>query len=237
MGLIVLISGIPTNIIPLNLHNGFSYQFFLIDLFINCFIIGYFFKIIQSSLKNTNELPKFRSLVNLFKNGFKVTIVGLIYSIPATLSLILLIYKLIPFYSFEPNYFLFIITAMGHRDLYSIWFFVNSLYFLILFPISLIAIGNMANNDGKLSYAFKFKEIFDKIKSIGWIKFYLWYLLTCVITLLIFCIGFIIVVIYILTHIFPYIKLIDSLILTPYLYIFFSKSIALIYKSDQNNLN
>jgi len=107
LGFLVLISRIPTNSIPLNLHNAFSYQFFLIYLFINCFIIGYFFKIIQSSLRNTKELPKFRRLVNLFKNGFKVTFVGLIYSIPATLPLILLIYNLIPFYSFEPNYISF----------------------------------------------------------------------------------------------------------------------------------
>ena len=151
-----------------------------------------------------------------------MTVVGLIYSLPATLPLILLIYNLIPFNSFEPNYVSFIITAIGHRDLYSIWFFINSLYFLILFPISLIAVVNMAKNDGKLSYAFKFKEIFDKIKNIGWIKFYSWYLLTNVFSYLIFLIGFLILVIYILTHIFPYVRLIDLLILTPYTYIFFS---------------
>lgn len=50
---------------------------------------------------------------------------------------------------------------------FSIMFFVYILYFLILFPISLIAIANMANNEGKLSYAFEFKVIFDKIKNIG----------------------------------------------------------------------
>jgi len=40
------------------------------------------------------------------------------------------------------------------------------IYFIFIntFPISLIAIANMANNNGKLSYAFEFKVIFDKIK-------------------------------------------------------------------------
>ena len=126
------------------------------------------------------------------------------------------------------------IDAIGHNNLYSMVFFVYILYFLILFPISLIAIANMANNDGKLSYAFEFIDIFNKIKNIGWIKFYSWYLLTCVINLLIFLIGFLIVILLSLIHIFPFEKLIDSLILTPYVYIFLSRSIALIYKSNNN---
>lgn len=240
LGLIYLISTIPTSNVPFNLHSGFTYQFSFIALLIYFFIVGYFFKIIQYSLKNTKELPQFRKWVNLFKNGFKVSFVSLLYSIPATVPLILLNSSLLNF-SYEPGFFIFLINAILntiiHGHISSIWFFVYMLYFLILFPISFIAIANMANNDGKLSYAFKFKEIFDKIKNIGWIKFYSWYLLTSVITLLIFYIGFFIIVIYILTHTFPYEKLINSLILTPYIYIFFSRSIALIYKSDQNTFN
>ena len=148
-----------------------------IALFINCFILGYFFKIIQSSLKNTKELPKFSNWVNLFKNGFKVTFVGLIYSLPATLPFILLTSSLFNFYSYLPDFISIIVIAIGHGHLYSVWFFVNSFYYLILLPLSLIAIANMANNEGKLSYAFRFKEILDKIKNIGWIKFYSWYIL------------------------------------------------------------
>ena len=97
-----------------------------------------------------------------------------------------------------------------------------------------MAIANMANNEGKLSSAFEFKVIFDKIKNIGWVKFYSWYLFTGVINLLIFFIGVTIGVFLILIPTFPFEKLIDALILTPYIYIFFSRSIALIYKSDNN---
>ena len=43
--------------------NGFTYQFLVIALLINFFITGYIFKIIQHSLKNTNELPKFSKWV------------------------------------------------------------------------------------------------------------------------------------------------------------------------------
>jgi len=220
---------IPFDASSSNLRNGFADINLFIALLISFFISGYFFKIIQHSLKNTKELPKFSKWVNLFKNGFKVTCVSLIYSIPATLLLIILNSSLLNFYSYKPD---FIIDTMGailltylHGD--TIWFFVHMLYFLIFFPISLIAIANMANNDGKLSYAFEFKVIFDKIKNIGWIKFYSWYLLVSVISLLVFLIE-------ILSTIppFPFEKLIDSLILTPYIYIFFARSIALIYKSD-----
>ena len=223
-----------------NLHNGFTYQFLVIALLINFFITGYIFKIIQYSLKNTKELPKFSKWVNLFKNGFKVTCVSLIYSIPATLPLIILNSSLLNFYSYRPDFIIAIMGTIGRAYLhwdaiwFSIMFFVYILYFLILFPISLMAIANMANNEGKLSYAFEFKVIFDKIKNIGWIKFYSWYLLTSVINLLIFLIGVTIGFLLILIHTFPFEKLIDSLILTPYIYIFFSRSIALIYKSDNN---
>ena len=234
LGLIVVIYTIPLSISPFNLHNGFTYQFLFIALLINFFISGYLFKIIQHSLENTKKLPNFSNWVNLFKNGFKVTLVGLIYSIPATLLLIVLTSSLLNFYSYRPDFIVFMIDAIGHNNLYSMVFFVYILYFLILFPISLIAIANMANNDGKLSYAFEFIDIFNKIKNIGWIKFYSWYLLTCVINLLIFLIGLLIVILLSLIHIFPFEKLIDSLILTPYVYIFLSRSIALIYKSNNN---
>lgn len=103
--------------------------------------------------------------------------------------------------------------------------------FINTFPISLIAIANMANNDGKLRYAFEFKAIFDKIKNIGWIKFYSWYLLTSVINSLVLLIGSLIDTLLFLIPTFPQ-GLIYFLILTPYIYIFFARSIALIYKSD-----
>ena len=94
----------------------------------------------------------------------------------------------------------------------------------------------MAKNDSKLSYAFRFKEIFDKIKNIGWTKFYSWYILMNVIDYLILFIGLLIVLILDLIHNYPYYDTyIIRLILIPYTYIFFSRSIALIYKSDDTN--
>nr|WP_319374800.1 DUF4013 domain-containing protein [uncultured Methanobacterium sp.] len=231
LGLIVVIYKIPLNMFPIEVQNGFTDQFLVIALLINCFITGYFFKIIQHSLKTKKELPKFNKWVKLFKNGFEVTCVSLIYSIPATLPIIIFNSSLLNFYSHEPYFFIFIMdAAINHGYLYTIWF-AYVLYLIILFPISLIAIANMANNDGKWSYAFEFKAIFDKIKNIGWIKFYSWYLLTSVIDLLIFLIGSLITLLSILIPTFPF-GLIDSLILTPYIYIFFARSIALIYQSD-----
>ena len=231
LGLIVVIYRILSNI-PFNLHIVFTYQFLFIALLINFFILGYFFKIIQYSIKNTKKLPKFSNWVNLFKNGFKLSFIGLIYSIPATLPLILFTSSLFDFYSYQPDFISIIVITLGRGHLYSLWFFVNIFYFLIFFPISLIAIVNMAKNDNKLSYAFRFKEILDKIKNIGWIKFYSWYILTTVIIYLIVLIGFLIVIILNSIHNYPYYDaLIIPLILIPYNYIFFSRSIALIYKS------
>ena len=134
LGLIFVIYSIPIGIVPFKLYNGFTYPFLFIALLINFFILGYFFKIIQSSLKNTKEPPKFRSWVNLFKNGFKVTFVGLIYSIPVNLPFILLTSSFLNFYSYLPNFISITEFAIGHGHLYSVWFFVNIFYYLILFP-------------------------------------------------------------------------------------------------------
>ncbi|MEN6552339.1 MAG: DUF4013 domain-containing protein [Methanobacterium sp.] len=244
LGLIVVIYTIPHDMFPINLQNGFIYPFLAVALLINFFISGYFFKIIQHSLKTKKELPKFSKWVNLFKNGFKVTFVSFIYSIPLTLPSIILNSSLLNFYSYIPAFFIYIMSAIGQIYFlqgYATWFlqgyattfFVDMLYFLIVFPISLIAIANMANNDGKLSYAFEFKAIFDKIKNIGFINFYSWYFLASVISFLVLLIGITLMFIFsILIHSFQSVNLIDSLILTPYIYIFFSRSIALIYQSD-----
>ena len=194
LGLIVLIDTFLANLSPFNLRDVFSYQFFFIVLLINCFIIGYCFKIIQSSLKNTKELPKLSSWVNLFKNGFKITFIGLLYSIPAILALILLNSSVFNFYTDQPNLFI-VISAIVSVHLNIVWSICNIIYFLIILPYIVMTVANMANNDGKLSYAFEFKAIFDKIKNIGWIKFYSWYLLTSVIVYLVFLVGFIIVII------------------------------------------
>ena len=136
LGLIVLIYRISPNILPFNIHNGFTYPVLFIALFINCFILGYFYKLIQSSLKNTNELPKFSNWIILFKNGFKVTFVGLIYSLPATLPFILLTSYLFNFYSYLPDFISIIVIAMAHGHIYSVWFFVNS--FLLLNTLTTI---------------------------------------------------------------------------------------------------
>ena len=122
LGLIVVIY-VPI-INAFNLHNGFTYQFLVIALLINFFITGYIFKIIQHSLKNTNELPKFSNWVKLFKNGFKVTCVSLIYSIPVTLPLIILNSSLLNFYSYRPDFIIAIMGAILQAYLHwdAIWF-------------------------------------------------------------------------------------------------------------------
>ena len=81
------------------------------------------------------------------------------------------------------------------------------------------------------------RQPLDKIKNIGWIKFYSWYFLASVITLLVLLIGIFLMFIFsILIHNYLSIKLIDSLIITPYIYMFFSRSLALIYNSEKNGL-
>jgi hypothetical protein len=105
------------------------------------------------------------------------------------------------------------------------------LYIIIILPIEIIAIADMANNDSKLSSAFRFHEIFDKISSNGWINLIIWYIVTGIIFLILLAVGGLI------TDIIGRITspivgtLLISLTVLPYLFMFLSRSVALFYMS------
>ena len=104
-------------------------------------------------------------------------------------------------------------------------------YTMLTIPIILMAITNMANNSTLLS-AFKFREILKKIANIGFLNFSAWYIVVGTLFLIILTTGTLIThAIAILIH--PTIgKGLLSLIIIPYLYMYLSRSIALIYRSD-----
>jgi hypothetical protein len=87
------------------------------------------------------------------------------------------------------------------------------------------------NND-KLGAAFRFHEIYKKIWHIGWVNLIIWYLLTGIIFLSILgVIGTLIIVIFSLINNIDIGGLLISVVLIPYLYIYFARSAALLYLS------
>ncbi|EKF84763.1 hypothetical protein A994_12156 [Methanobacterium formicicum DSM 3637] len=105
------------------------------------------------------------------------------------------------------------------------------LYFLIVYPILLMALSNMAFY-GKLESAFEFRQIINKISSIGWKNFILWYIVTGIICLIIIFIGALIEALFVLIQLKIVGVLLVSLIVIPYLIIYLFRSTALFYLSD-----
>lgn len=163
---------------------------------------GYVFRNIKFSLEDVVKLPEFNNWKEMFTDGIKVFLVSVIYVVPAIL-----------------------IQAIQIP-------FISILYLIIIAPIVAMAIAHMANNDSKLKYAFKFREIIYKIGKIGWGNLIKWYIVNGIILMII---SFIIITILpLLIKIDPSMDLFlafITLILAPYIYLYLSRSIALVYKS------
>jgi len=221
---------------------------------------GYLFRIIKSSLVGIGKLPTFDDWIDMFIDGSKMFIVIIVYLIPA--NLVMLIF--LAFY-FGPTFTL-VFGTIGLNPLAvigillgwvvwpGIWVligisydmsliapagisgFINILYIIIMIPIILMAMANMAKNNSKLSAAFRFHEILDKIAIIGWKKLLMWYIVSGILFLILFALENVIFNIFISINLTIVLTIIGQvfflLILVPYFYMYFARSIALFYMSE-----
>jgi hypothetical protein len=207
LGILVLISTLYNIPQSLGIQNiAVTVLLAIIGLLFAFLAQGYAYRNLKFSLESISKPPEFNNWVQMFVDGIKVFIVFIVYIIPATLILV------------------FVLSSIA----------ITILYLIIIAPILAMAIAHMANNSSKISYAFSFREIINKIGSIGWGNFIKWYLVNIIILILI---SFIVVpltmfLIKLNDVIGIYLNLIFiSLILAPYIYLYISRSIALFYKS------
>lgn len=192
-----------------------------IGFIIFLFIQGYGFKIIKKSLKGVNYLPKFNSYAEIFKDGIKVMIISFIYLIPVS---ILVIYGSLGYQNgmLENNPSTFFLTfseqliglflsdqlsTLTLKD--SIWSVVAIFYSFILIPIYYMALANMANHNNSFKAAFKIREIFNILMSIGLkniIIFYIFILIPFSLIIANLNINLILYLLIILT-IFPFLRM------------------------------
>ena len=117
-----------------------------------------------------------------------------------------------------------------------IYSIIGIMYLIVITPLFLMALANMADYEGDLISAFHFSEILEEIKYIGWVKLIKWYLVVfSIFTVLFFAVPTLIETILIQFDM----KLVDfgmlglfSLIIFSYLYIFIARAVALIYISE-----
>jgi hypothetical protein len=143
----------------------FIASFLIIPIFL---AFGYLFRIIKATFAGIDELPDFDDLGDMFIDGLKVFIVGVVYAIP--LILISLIISVI--FGISHNTAINLGTFTGFNVFALATAYI--IYLIVAIIIGLVeymAIANMALYDGDLGAAFKFNEIMDRIARIGWSKY------------------------------------------------------------------
>lgn len=261
LGIIIVISGIPS--IALYLGTTNTYVIFLligIGFIIGFLVNGYMFKIVESSLDGKIGLPEFKNLINMGIDGFKVFMVFIIYLF-LPLAVILFLSSL--FFGLDVtvfgSMFLSVLGSMGPTPLDSFVNLIGSIiwsgilnfagvlynlftsvipfiYIIIIIPLFLVAIANMAYYEGEFRSAFRFRQILDEIKSIGWFNLIKWYIVTGILFSALFIMGNIITYVFSLIHISIIeiiVGLLVSLTLIPYIYIYLARSLALFYMPDE----
>ena len=228
LGIITVISNIGNITGTFTQNWGLTAYLTIIGAIIGLLVTGYLFRIIKSSIAGIHELPDFDAWLEMFIDGIKVTIVGIIYSLPAIIIILI----------FAASIILSILTnspvnsaIAGTLITAGIGILIAILYMLIITPIIAMAVANMAYNNSKLKAAFKFNEILKKISVIGWGDLIIWYLVVGIVFIILAIIGGAITGLFSLIS--PIITIVlSSLIVTPFLQIYLARSVALFYSSE-----
>jgi hypothetical protein len=181
--------------------------------------LGYLFRIIESFMEGSDELPDFDDWILMATNGFKVALVGICYFIPLIMLSLLLIVLQGTLNSFFISGF-------------SLWSFLAGTpiqlgLFIVIGLIESIAFANMALYNGEISAAFQFSEILKRIYMIGYRKYLLWYISVLLIGLISVLISFFTMMIIIGVILVP-------LLIIPYTAMLITRSLALIFASSES---
>jgi hypothetical protein len=178
----------------------------LIIPIVNFIGLGYYLRIIKSTLAGLDELPDFERVGELFIDGIKIVIVCIIYAI-------------VPL----------IFYALSFAFPGSVFFIIATIFVIIISIFAYMGIANMAYHDCEIGAALRYHEILDRIAAIGWGNYILWWIvLMLIITVAGFIIGIVggILLFYVLG--FPVFLLGYS-----YLVIFQARSLALTFVSSR----
>ncbi len=220
LGIILLITNLYIEIWAFS-PNDASISLVMIAEFVTGFLsLGYLIKIIKSTLDCENVLPKFNGWLNIIFNGFKGSLIIIAYLLPYFILIISVI-----------AYFFVTNTRLNPSDFLGLTDLIFILYIILIIPIIALALTNMAFDEGRLLSAFNFGEIREDIQEIGWSNIITLYLLLGIIYIIFKAMP--IALTYLLSWTDPIlVTIIKSLILIPYLYIFASRTVALIYRTS-----
>ena len=214
LGIIVLISGISGTAISLYSTSIYLISILvIIGLIIGFLVNGYMFRIVRLSLDGVVNLPKFNQWIDMCVDGFKVFIVFIVYLIPVILIMLGFVFlslnsiSTLTWEAMGVTPLEMLISSLNSVVLHGITFFtafsydlslvspdgffaliIGLLYMIMIIPIFLVAIANMAYYEGDFKSAFRFHEILNEISSIGWFNLIKWYIVAEISFLIMFII-------------------------------------------------
>ena len=207
LGIITVFTVMAGLTVTAGIRNYALFKLLLIIGFLIGFLVyGYLFRIMKSSFAGSAELPEFNFLSEMYLDGIKVFIINFIYMIPSS------------FISFG--------VVLLHIGILK---FIADLYMIIAIPVILMALTNAATNNDKFSAAFKFREIFNKMRDIGWLNIIKWYIATGILLLIIAFIGSMVTMVISMATVTVLGFLILFLTVVPYLIMYLYRSAALFY--------
>lgn len=159
----------------------------LIIPIVNFIGLGYILRIIKATLAGLDDLPDFDEVGDMFIDGLKILVVGIVYFIPVWIIAAIIGLILGAIFPASTTYYTSAdATAIigGMIASYAVIFIIG----LIVGLIEIIAIANMAYYDGELGAAFRFSDILNYIATIGWGKYLIFYIILAIIGVVI---GFI----------------------------------------------
>jgi hypothetical protein len=252
LGIIIFAISVARSYDYLGVTNVVTIGILLVLAFIIGFLVnGYLFRILKSSLDDLPALPKFDNWIEMFQDGVRVFLVGVVYFLPIILFLLYLMIVFpenLMFSGLELNSLVidilqsqidvFILNSVLNLGLFlptmseiSYIIVILEIYPLIVTPLFLMALANMANYDDGLISAFRFREILDEIKCIGRVNLIKWYLILVIIYFII-PVPLTFLFLFNIELLYYVVSVLFSVVIFPYFYIFFARAVALIYISE-----
>lgn len=226
LGVIILFAELYSIILSLGIKSSIFGLLLVLTFLLIIFRSGYDLRILNSSIGGYDVLPDFRNWIQLFKDGVKILIVMIIFMIPLVILLIagIFILSMVLISSGASN------SELGRIMLIVIMAIVG-IYIIIVYPLLLMALANMAKNENNISYALKLGEIRTKIADIGLGNYIGWYIVTGIIYVILLIIGMGLSVLFGLVHVKFIGIIINALTFGPFATIFLYRSTSLMYRS------
>jgi hypothetical protein len=224
-------------------HNsGLSSVSDIVNIIVSLFVLGFSVSIIASTIQNSDSVPDFNVGNNLL-DGIKGLILYIVYLIiPIIITLIVafvtgLFSNMVDMFMYAagnstvPSNVAVVSTAFGNlpADLianFATSFLITLLVAIIVFILftlfANIGLARMAET-GSLSKGLGLRTVFNKIGSIGWGSYIVWYILVIIVNLVFGIISGILMLI-------PYVGIfIAALLLSSFMAMFNSRALGLIY--------